>query len=263
MQTLIADTHVHLYPAFSVPDFLSGAAANFSALARELRVSDPLCMMCFVDVPGQRGGQEALTRLSQEAEGWAVEEHDAYLTLRRSSDGMELNGVPGLQLESSESLEVLALHCRMTPPEEPQPLDKLIELIKDAGGVPVVPWGVGKWTGARARVIQAVLGGRSDVRFADNGNRLKNTPLPATLRYAQDHGGCPLAGSDPLPLDAHVGRAGSYCTVWEMDSEASPDRMLRQGLTQLIPLRWAGELTSPLQFLKDQVTMQRNKHFPR
>jgi hypothetical protein len=91
---------------------------------------------------------------------------------------------------------------------------------------------------------------------------LKNSPVPATLRYAQDHQGCPIAGSDPLPLESHETRAGSYASFWKLDAEGTFEERLRTALTEKVPVSWVGELTSPVQFVLDQLIMQRNKHLP-
>jgi len=255
---LIADTHVHLHDLYSVPAFLSAAADHFSKLSGQLRMSNPDCVLCFADMPGQ----DSFARLKNESEGWEITEQERGLRLTRTSDGRMLHALPGHQLVTSESLEVLALGCRSRPSAGTHSLGEVIEHIREAEGIPVLPWGVGKWTGSRAQVLQELSSGQIRVRFADNGNRLRNSPLPASLRYAQDHHRFPLAGSDPLPLKSHEVRAGSYCSVWEPEEEGTALERLNFCLTHPVSVRWAGHLTSPVQFVLDQAVMQRNKHLP-
>jgi hypothetical protein len=110
--------------------------------------------------------------------------------------------------------------------------------------------------------LQPLLGQASQVLFADSGNRLKNSPVPASLQYAQHHGRCPVAGTDPLPLPTHEDRAGSYATLWSTEQEGAPPDLLRTLLSEPTPGSWVGSLTHPIDFVKDQLIMQRNKRAP-
>ena len=259
MTHLLADTHVHLYEMYDANRFLDAAVSNLRSLGEGVGSSSAQCLLCMVDLPGQ----DAVARLKDEASYWEVEMADSGRAVAtRASGGETLHVLPGHQLVSTEDLEVLALDCRFTPPTEQMPLLELISLVREAGGVPVLPWGVGKWTGTRARILQPLLGQASEVLFADSGNRLQGSPIPASLQYALDHGRCPVAGSDPLPLESHESRAGCYATHWAVEEEGDAADLLRSCLTQPKAGTWEGTLTSMVQFVKDQAVMQRNKRAP-
>jgi hypothetical protein len=76
----------------------------------------------------------------------------------------------------------------------------------------VLPWGVGKWLGARGTVVARVLADPKwrRVFLGDNGNRLELGPEPAQFKLARRAGRAVLPGSDPLPLPGEEVRVGAY-----------------------------------------------------
>jgi hypothetical protein len=76
----------------------------------------------------------------------------------------------------------------------------------------VLPWGVGKWLGARGAVVARVLADPEwqHVFLGDNGNRLSLGPDPAPFAVARRTGRAVLPGSDPLPLAGEEARVGAY-----------------------------------------------------
>ena len=198
----IADCHVHLHSEFDVTSFLDGAARNL----RRTDAPGFTGMLCLADI----GSQESLARLRHGAPGWSVEgTQETESLLVRGAAGL-LAIIAGRQVVTAERLEVLMLGSAR-PLADGAPLDRTLELADAAGGVAVLPWGVGKWTFDRARIVARVLA-EADPRallVGDNGTRPGIVPEPRLLRVARARGFRVLPGSDPLPLAFHAARAGS------------------------------------------------------
>jgi len=137
-----------------------------------------------------------------------------------------------------ERLEVLALNSRLLVDDRTRSLADLIQMIRDTGGIPVLPWGVGKWTGARARVIEAILARDGRIVVADNGNRWRGSAPPFLIRSAATAGNPVMAGSDALPLSSQAKRAG--CAGIRM--EGDPEKKTAAGIFSALmakPEAWA------------------------
>ena len=120
--------------------------------------------------------------------------------------------VAGRQLVTKEGLEVLALGCRDLLTDG-MALREARDAVIEAGGVPVVPWGFGKWWFRRGRVLSELIDSESPGRWflGDNAGRPKLSLPPRLFARAAQRGVFVLPGSDPLPLagqDRKVGRCG-------------------------------------------------------
>jgi len=177
----------------------------------------------------------------------------------RSGEGASLFIIAGRQIVTQEKLEVLAL-LSDTQFKDGLALSKVVEEIRVAGAVPVIPWGVGKWLGQRGVLLSKFIetGLKSDVFLGDNGGRPTFWKHPAHFKLAQNKGLLVLPGSDPLPLSSEVERVGSY--GFHLPKKLSS----RQPAAELKKRLWAkpksltayGSLQSPLAFLKNQVSIR-------
>jgi hypothetical protein len=168
--------------------------------------------------------------------------------------------LPGRQVVTVEDLELLALNCRMEVADRGYRLGELIDRVREAGGTPVVPWGFGKWSGGRGRVVRELLETRQDFLLADNGNRLRGTAEPLLLGEGRRRGMSILAGSDPLPFKAQAGRVGSYGVQATVDLGRDGAAAAFRRMTNP-PGQWTtyGELASLGEFLSSQIKMQLKK----
>ena len=214
---VLVDGHVHIYDCFEPGAVFDAAAGNFAAAAHEMKCErDYEAVLCLVESRHER----FLDRVRNGVEGrtwrgrrgyWELEpsaEPEA-LVVRRGATRLCL--FAGRQLVTRERLEVLALGTR-APLRDDEPVHATLQAVRDVGAVAVLPWGVGKWLGARGAVVARVL---ADPRFShvclgDNGNRLELGPEPKQLAAARRAGRRVLPGSDPLPLPGEEARAGSY-----------------------------------------------------
>jgi hypothetical protein len=214
---VLVDGHVHVYDCFSVPALFDAAAANFAAAAQRLRSAGPYdSVLCLVEgererfLDSVRSGQQG--RVWRGRHGyWEAEPgiEPELLTLRRG--GTRLLVLAGRHLVTRERLEVLALGTT-APLRDGGSLEETLAAVRDAGAAAVLPWGVGKWLGARGAIVARVLANPEwrHVFVGDNGNRLELGPEPAQFAAARRAGRSVLPGSDPLPLPGQEGRVGSY-----------------------------------------------------
>ena len=203
------DAHAHLHPAHRIDRWLDAAFANLARLGGDGGVERALV----IADPSGSGGFERLAsavmprgveRASRAAGG------DSALLLVRADERLHL--VPGRQMATRERLEVLALGTTAALPDGFE-LAAAIAAARAAGALAVLPWAPGKWTGARGRLVAAVLAAAApgDLLVADSSLRPRGWPLPPLLRRARRRGIALVAGSDPLPAageEAHVGRYG-------------------------------------------------------
>ncbi|HMO51139.1 MAG TPA: hypothetical protein PKA21_08445 [Kiritimatiellia bacterium] len=226
---ILADTHVHLHAVFDRDTALDAALAHMDYRAAGRAYRGVLCLVDSEPVRSEdrlgESGARQRWRLKQEAEGGAWRAENAA--------GRILYVLPGRQIISRENLEVLALDCRLTLADRSAGLHDLIDAVIAAGGIPVLPWSFGKWTGRRGRIIEAALHQRRDIVLADNGNRWPNAGEPRLVRLGRDLGLPVWSGSDPLPFPDEVNRLGCCGIRFNMkdDDGISPGQALRRALT--------------------------------
>ncbi len=260
---MLADTHVHLHPAFDIDRTLDSAAENFDRADPGLPSSARMDVLCLTDSAGHRSDRDLLESIRPAAAWRFSPVPDSSGACAERSDGRRIYLLPGFQIISTENLEILALDCRCPQPDREADLSTLIDRILTCGGIPVLPWGFGKWTGARGEAVRQLIDSRQDFYLADNGNRLRGTRLPALLAQGRDQGLPLLTGSDPLPLPSQYARAGA-CGIRAglPKDESDPSRAFRQVLDARA---WStfGTLVPLGSFVFNQVAMQIRKRIAR
>jgi hypothetical protein len=221
---ILADSHAHLYPSYDFGVFLARAFDGFDAREREYRArrpaasGDALRLVCLAGPPGGLAPERCT------APGFAAERGADPAAVRvRDAGGRTLWLLAGRQLVTAERLEVLALGADPGVPDGLGAHETLGRVLASEA-VPVLPWGLGKWLGARGRVVAELLAGCDPARVAAGDTPLRplGWPEPLLLRRARARGIRVLAGSDPLPPAGEAGRIASYVAAWEDD--ADPDR---------------------------------------
>ena len=226
----IADTHVHLYPFFDLTAALRGALQRLGALApglpRAIFLTERSDCHFFRDM---------YERLTADASNGASASFENFQFARAGENalvattgGEKLFIIAGRQIATVERLEVHSLAVDVEIPDG-LPLADAIARVCDAGGVPVIPWGVGKWLGARGRLVRDALEKNADVLAGDSSMRPTPWPEPcfrsAALRV--------IAGTDPLPVRGEEQQIGRYATIFDgdldgCDSAASVRNALRR-----------------------------------
>ena len=251
---LLVDAHVHVQPCFDPEAALDAASANLARAAHGadhtgvLLLAEPDAEDPFAVLRASAWRRWELTPLAGAAGAWA-----------RRPGARPLLLVAGFQVPTGEGLEVLAL---FTPrrPEDGAPLDRLVAAVRDAGGLPVIPWGAGKWWGRRGAVLRGFLDSAvaEHVCLGDNAGRPGFWSRPRHFAQARARGIPILPGSDPLPFASEVGRVASHGFAIAGEAPGGDDAL--GALPRLVAsariLRTWGEPEGAVRFLRHQLAMQ-------
>ncbi|MEV5022837.1 hypothetical protein MRBLMA1_002699 [Sphingobium sp. LMA1-1-1.1] len=241
MPELMIDAHVHLHPGDDPWDRLMQAHERMMAAA-----GGKDCLAVFMLAEQQ--GCDAFGTLKASARTTAEPE-----SLWLETGSADLLVLAGRQVVSAERLEMLAL-ATAADFVDGAPAEQLIEAMDAADALIILPWGVGKWAGARGRLVDRLLAGDSEERLllGDNGGR------PAFWPERRFRHRTVLRGSDPLPLGGDARRIGTFGTM--VQGRLSADRPGRD-LRLLIrstgrQARHYGALAGPLHFLGNQFRLR-------
>ena len=262
----LIDPHVHLHPGTDPGGMLTAAAGHMDRAARKLGLSArPPCMLVLTET----AGLDRFADLQGTFGDWQITPtlEDITCLAQPANGGPPIAITSGRQIVTAEGLEVHALGTRQHIADGPPIRDVLAEVARH-GALAVLPWGVGKWSGARGRIIADLIAGTKDPQafcLADSGVRPGLMARPALLAEAEARGIRVLAGSDPLPLPSEAGKAGRFGFIAHHDFDADrPFTALRAWLDGLegSPEVY-GDLERPIAFLSAQIAMQIRKRLRR
>lgn len=213
--TVIADTHVHLYPCHDAGALLRAGwdhlTANLSAEER----STAHRVLCLTERHDCRAfaaidqGQllPAPFTVSGRGEGW-LHLDDA--------EGRTLTLVAGRQINTAERIEILALGADLDLPDG-APIRDVIPRVRSSGAVPVIAWAPGKWFFQRGKTVAALVADAraGDFLLGDSTLRPRGWPRPTLMGWAAGRGIGTVCGSDPLPFAGEEPRAGTYAVRWD------------------------------------------------
>jgi hypothetical protein len=262
---------VHIHKSFSLPNLFDAALQNLNQSAADLGLREtgpPVLLLtesrnddCFEQLRHIAGGQTGDSTLST-ADWRLYETEEPDSLVARNSSGNELIIVSGRQIVTRERLEILALATASRFPDG-ESIDASIERVRGARAVAVLPWGFGKWLGARGKIVQRIIRSRDStaIHIGDNGGRLRHWPEPREFREAIGRNLSILPGTDPLPFpgeETRVGRIG-FALPRRLSSHR-PAADIRQLLSnpEVHPIRF-GVGESLFRFLRNQVAMQLQK----
>jgi hypothetical protein len=258
---IIADAHVHIHACFDIGRLLDRALRHFQKEA-----GGPFTGLLFLtDMQAKGWFQRRRQGMAQgetekEQTGpWSFypTREDFSLTAHRNT-GEDLILIAGRQIKTAEGLEVLALGT-VDCLEEGGSIENLIRNINQIGALPVIPWGVGKWFGARGKRISALIDQAGNLPFflGDNGNRPLFWPRPALFARADQKGIALLPGSDPLPFPSETDQVGRLGFKVEGSiSRGFPGWDIKNILAdQNNRIRPFGRLERPWRFFRNQLKM--------
>jgi len=259
---LVCDFHVHLHSCFSSERLFDDAYERSVHCLKN--GGDDLCqvMLVIVDMGKTRHFADicASRFLSP---GWHVDDAESGCACL-SKGNRKMHIVQGWQGNTLERLEYIALGA-VQPPIEGCSLAETITSIQQAGGIPVIPWGAGKWLGHRGKVLRSFLqAGTGLFCLGDNGGRPYGWGESVHFKIARERGIPILPGSDPLPFAGDQQRIGSYCGVLA-DSLAEADIMasLKSAIAQNQPVGTVGSRISPYAFFHFQFKLRQAAKFSR
>jgi hypothetical protein len=257
------DGHVHFHDVRFVAPTLDAAAHNFRAACG--RSHGLVGAILLTEASGEHVF-DSLQDLSM-AGAWgfapAADEPESLIAQRGD---VALAIVGGRQVRAAAGLEVLALGTRSVF-REGMPLTDTVEAIRRSGAVTVLPWGFGKWLGARGRVVAATLAKfEPDQLFVgDNGGRLSLLGVPALVRASERRGFRVIPGTDPFPFALDHRRVGRFGFLGEVPlPAAAPWRALRGWLIarRTSPLTY-GEASGLLRLVVNQIGIQVHRRLSR
>lgn len=266
MKRIFADGHVHIHKGFHWAQFLDAATACFQEGAEGAGIPAPHVAALFLTesafecvfqdfarlaADGVRIGLWRLTPTGDPEALWCWKPESSFPLLI----------LAGRQILTSENLEVLALATTANF-SEMLPLEETISAVIDAGGLPVIPWGFGKWIGQRGvRIRRLILARPPGVFLGDIGGRPRGGKQPKLLQEGKRRGFVILPGTDPLPFSNQVRIAGRFgwWMVGRLDAQRPGTALKRLLKSPSTTLNYYGKLENPLIFLIHQIRMQIRK----
>jgi len=257
----LIDAHVHYYSAYDTQRFLDAASAGFERQAEGHAVR----ILCLAESATDNWFGSLTEPDSLEQTNWRCfpTQEGQSLRLKRQSDNAELLIIAGHQCVTVEDIEVLMLgQCAKHP--DGQPAEIVVQAALDAGAIPLLPWGFGKWLGARGELVASLLDTFGHkLLLGDNSGRLNGTPTPALLREGQERGHYLLSGSDPLPMRGEEHKVASFGAFIEGDvSNDTPFADLKALIANGAAPESFGGGESLLRFVRNQLLMQKRKRWP-
>jgi hypothetical protein len=265
---IFVDTHVHIYDCFDIEKFFDSTYSNFKSAAERIGNGEKFISILLLSETSRDHWFQRLTNYAasnslpdkKKTGNWIFQKTEEDCSLYgRSSDSKNLFLIAGQQIVSLEGLEVLAL-CTIKRFEDETPIIKLIESIKKVNGIPVIPWGFGKWIGGRGNLLRTLIANAEEHAFllGDNGGRPFLLPGPHIFRLAERRGIKILPGSDPLPLVSEQKRVGSFgLSFYGAVSKTHPAQELKRSLLDpMIQYQTFGRLENPIRFFWNQLVLR-------
>lgn len=266
---IFVDGHVHIYDCFDVDLLFDSARKNLMQAGEQLGIGKESVTPVLLLTEGatdtwygrlRETAGSGEQKISAHWDGRFSRDMDTLTLSRRDRPEEKLYLVPGRQVVTAEKIEVLALFCSAGI-DNGLPLEETVAAIGQSGGIPVLPWGVGKWLGKRGRIIKDFLSSRPEgvLFLGDNGGRPNLWPTPTLFTLGRVKNIVVLPGTDPLPLAGEALRVGSFGFYLRESGpeEDSPvaclERALRSGGTEIFPF---GQLQKNRVFLANQLRLR-------
>ena len=250
------DAHVHLHRLANVAPTLDAAALNFSRLGPTSYSPSGGLLLTQM---GRERVFEALVQLDHVGDWRLRPVPGEPETLIASKNGHSLAVICGRQVRAEDGLEVAALGTLQTFADR-RPFTESLAEVMASGAIAAIPWGFGKWLGARGRSVEAELArhGGERVFLGDSGSRAWPFAEPSLIRRARAHGVPVIAGTDPFPFAGDRRRVGSFGFLAEVEPDpGGPLRSLRAWLASLQSSpELFGRPSGPFRFLLNQVGVQ-------
>jgi hypothetical protein len=267
--TIIADGHVHLHLCFQFKNVFNAAIENFYKWNNNNL--ENIYRILFLTEGENEDSFNILTNLAglnKELGDWKLKKTNEFSSLyAENHQGQNLFIIAGRQIIAAEGVEVLALGTT-NDFKDRLPMNDLIDKIRNSGGLPVIPWGFGKWIGYRRSLVNIYLeryGNKKPLFLGDNGNRLKYLPRPKQFYRGEEKGIRVLPGSDPLPFPSEQSRIGSFGFMikGQLNPEQPTTSLYRLLVQPNLQIKHFGNLERPLRFFRKQIAMQWRKRLNR
>lgn len=260
---ILVDTHVHYYPFCTFPEYFDSAYTNMQAAAERLGSLHAFTpILCLLETETSHWYQDllAIANSSKQIGDWQLEalDNDQLLQLI-GGNGREILLVPGQQIISSENLELLIIGSTSMITHK-NSAQFYIEEYSDTHLV-IIPWGVGKWLGARGRIVSDLIQQQTSYKFAlgDNSGRASVWKYVPQFNQAYQMGINILAGSDPLPIAGQHKKVATYGSVitGPMQRQCLASQLREKLLdTQTNNIKSYGHLDNLIHFIINQLLLR-------
>jgi hypothetical protein len=261
---ILADAHVHLHDCFTLEQLLESALRNFSQFSQSKQMKFQGALF-LVEMANQSYFNQFLHKILSQKHDYSVGQWRLYRTQETSSmiashfSGQKIFIFAGRQIVTSEKLEVLALITDQNF-SDGMSLKETIEKILSVGGIPVLPWGVGKWIGKRGNLLKDILHTQPLplVFLGDNSGRPMFWFRSPYFEKAKEQGLRILPGTDPLPLPSECRRPGSFgFKVQGSLSQQRPGEDIKSLLLDNSKeISSYGSLENPFRFFRNQLAIR-------
>jgi len=262
---IFCDAHVHIYDCFDLDHFLDCAWSNFSGLAESRHLPDDFQGVLMLTEGKTAHWFEKLRDSQVSLQRWTVQNtEEADSVVATDINHRQILIINGRQIVTSENLEVLGLAIDSELPDG-KPMAEVVKWVNRQNGIPVIPWGFGKWWGRRGRFLTSYLDSipTNELYLGDNGGRPWFLGTPRHFKQALNDQRRILPGSDPLPFPGEECRAGSVGFFFEGKLDIpTPSTSLRSYLrNQNTELYNYMTCESLIPFVRNQTRMQIKNRF--
>ncbi len=217
---IAADGHLHWYPYYDVRAALSAIIANLDRMTEKAR-SDGTQVLN-IGFLMERAGYSFFDQIDRgeidfKTDGLEmVRSGDEMSVMFMQDDVCRLCLVSGLQIATSERLEILGIGTREAI-SDGLPAREAIRRVAKCGGIPILPWGAGKWLFNRGIMVRKLISAfrATELIIGDSSLRPQIWPEPEQMKLARQKGIAILPGSDPLPMPGEETIMGSYGFIYE------------------------------------------------
>jgi hypothetical protein len=266
LERIIVDGHVHIHGCFDLKALFESAQHNFRNAASALDLGSQFSAVLLLTESHNANYFSSLRKRAMDkslVDGWRFQptmEQESLIAI--SPAGFQLTIIAGRQIVTAERLEVLAV-CTNGLFDDGGMASEVIDSVSAANGIAIVPWGFGKWTGRRKKVINRLMGNFAERPFhlGDNSGRISVWREPSQFGRARSQGQRIFRGTDPMPFPGQEKRVGSFgFSISGSFNRSTPTTSMRilLGSGNAQPTSY-GALESAMVFTKHQLMMQTRK----
>lgn len=205
MKFLQIDTHVHIYPEYNLELLYNAALENFARYSSHSQFN----VICLTD----RNGQNSFDLLQKS--GLAITKIDRLLLKAGKPDLKSIYFFLGKQIVTKEKIEILGLGMEETIPDGLS-AEEVIDKILLAQGLPVLPWGLGKWFFSRGKTVTKLLEKYPQLSLGDISQRIFYSHI--LNKFCERN---LIFGTDPLPGKGPEVRVGGFFSEYVINDKNS------------------------------------------
>jgi hypothetical protein len=265
---ILIDAHVHIYDCFSLDAFFNAAYSNMESAANQLGAGNQFRGILLLAETAEDNWFDILAGSAdcrdtpdyRQPDSWTFHCTREDCSLYACSGATKsLILISGHQTITAEGLELISILSR-DKYQDGVTLLNLFEKVSKKGDISVVPWGVGKWSGERGKILKKFIASVNDKKLflGDISARPYFWPRPWLFQKAEAKNIHVLPGSDPLPLAEGYKRTGSFgFVINKLLPDQNPSEFLKREL-MLRPqgIQPYGKLDGLFSLIRNQIALR-------